>query len=64
MSSPEQMLIEKLLLKITTKSQITNVQPEQLLIVYLAEVCLSSPTCSNTFVGSSPFSVTFLVLHK
>jgi hypothetical protein len=38
MSSPEQMLIEKLLMKITTKSKIINVKPEQMLIVYLAEV--------------------------
>jgi hypothetical protein len=38
MSSPEQMLIEKILLKITTKSKIINVKPEQLLIVYLVEV--------------------------
>jgi hypothetical protein len=38
MSSPEQMLIEKLLLKIATKSKIINVKPEQLLIVYLAEI--------------------------
>jgi hypothetical protein len=37
MSSPVQMLIEKLLMKITTKSKIINVKPEQLLIVYLAE---------------------------
>jgi hypothetical protein len=38
MSSPEQMPIEKLLMKITTKSKINNVKPEQLLIVHLAEV--------------------------
>jgi hypothetical protein len=38
MSSPEQMLIEKLLMKITTKSKIINVKPGQLLIVHLAEV--------------------------
>jgi hypothetical protein len=40
------------LMKITTKSKIINVKPEQMLIVYLAEVWLSSHTCSNIFVIS------------
>jgi len=31
-------MIERLLMKIITKSKIINVVPEQLLIVYLAEV--------------------------
>jgi hypothetical protein len=35
MSSPEQMMIEIFLMKITTKSKIMNVLPEQLLIVQL-----------------------------
>ncbi|MEP7233566.1 MAG: hypothetical protein ABI691_25120 [Ginsengibacter sp.] len=38
LSSPEQIMIEKLLLKITTESKIINVLPELLLIVYIAEV--------------------------
>jgi len=38
MPSPEQMLIENLLMKITTKSKISSVLPEQLLIISLAEV--------------------------
>jgi hypothetical protein len=35
---PEQVPIEKLLLKITTKSKINNVPPKPLLIVYFADV--------------------------
>jgi len=38
LSCPVQMMIEKFLLKITTKSKINNVLPEPLLTVYLAHV--------------------------
>jgi hypothetical protein len=55
MSSPEQMLIENILLKIRFSVWLYSSSPNQSTAMQIVEVSMSSPTCNNTHVGGSCF---------